>query len=192
MTRTKLLNSLTSGYGQVAGIFPIVVAAPRYFAGKMQLGGLVQTAGAFGQVQGSMSWFIDAYAQLAEWRAIVERLATFHRAIVKARAETHGGFDPSISSDGNLHLNDVIMTLPDGTKLLDGANLTLTPRPLDRPDRTVRHRQDHTVPCAGGHLAVRLRGGANPAAIVLPAAASVRAAGHVAARDQLSECYRFV
>jgi putative ATP-binding cassette transporter len=127
MTRTKLLNSLTSGYGQVAGIFPIVVAAPRYFAGKMQLGGLVQTAGAFGQVQGSMSWFIDAYAQLAEWRAIVERLATFHRAIVKARAETHGGFDPSISSDGNLHLNDVIMTLPDGTKLLDGANLTLTP-----------------------------------------------------------------
>ncbi len=126
MTRTKLLNSLTSGYGQIARIFPIVVAAPRYFAGSMQLGGLVQTAGAFGQVQGSMSWFIDAYASLAEWRAIVERLATFHRAIVKARAETHGGFDPSVSTDGNLRLTNVTMSLPDGTKLLEGADLLLT------------------------------------------------------------------
>jgi putative ATP-binding cassette transporter len=127
MTRTKLLNSLTSGYDQVAGIFPIVVAAPRYFAGTMQLGGLMQTAGSFAQVQGSMSWFVASYAQLATWRAIVERLATFHRAIVKARAETHGGFEPSISADGDLRLNDVVMTLPDGTKLLDGANLRLTP-----------------------------------------------------------------
>jgi putative ATP-binding cassette transporter len=127
MTRTKLLNSFTSGYDQVAGIFPIVVAAPRYFAGSMQLGGLMQTAGAFGQVQGSMSWFVESYADLAQWRSIVERLATFHRAIVKARAETHGGFDPAVSPDGNLRLTDVTMTLPDGTKLLEGANLVLTP-----------------------------------------------------------------
>ena len=126
MNRTKLLNTLTGAYDQVAGIFPIVVAAPRYFAGSMQLGGLVQTAGSFGQVQGSMSWFVASYAQLAVWRAIVERLATFHRAIVKARAETHGGFDPSTSTDGNLRLRDVTMTLPDGTKLLDGADLLLT------------------------------------------------------------------
>jgi putative ATP-binding cassette transporter len=127
MTRTKLLNTLTGTYDQVAGIFPIVVAAPRYFAGSMQLGGLIQTAGAFGQVQGSMSWFVASYAQLATWRAIVERLATFHRAILKARAETHGAFDPSISEDGNLRLQDVTMTLPDGTKLLEGADLLLTP-----------------------------------------------------------------
>jgi putative ATP-binding cassette transporter len=126
MTRTKLLNSLTVGYDQVAVIFPIVVAAPRYFAGSMQLGGLMQTVGSFGQVQGAMSWFVGAYVQLATWRAIVERLATFHRAIDKARAETHGGFDPIVSADGNVRLNDVTMTLPDGTKLLDGANLLLT------------------------------------------------------------------
>jgi len=127
MTRTKLLNTLTGSYDQVAGIFPIVVAAPRYFAGSMQLGGLVQTAGSFGQVQGSMSWFVASYAQLAVWRAIVERLATFHRAIIKARTEPHGGFDPSISADGSLRLQDVTMTLPDGTKLLEGADLLLTP-----------------------------------------------------------------
>ncbi|HVY14082.1 MAG TPA: ABC transporter ATP-binding protein/permease [Rhodopila sp.] len=127
MNRTKLLNTLTNGYAQVAVIFPVVVAAPRYFAGSMQLGGLMQTVGAFGSVQSSMSWFVDSYAQLAQWRAIVERLATFHRAIVKARAENHGGFQASVSPDGTLRLIDVTMTLPDGTKLLEGADLMLTP-----------------------------------------------------------------
>jgi putative ATP-binding cassette transporter len=128
MTRTKLLNSLTGGYDQIAAIFPIVVASPRYFfGGTIQLGGLMQTAGAFGEVQGTMSWFVEAYAQLATWRAIVERLATFHRAIVKARAETHGGFEPSASTDSSVRLHDVTMSLPDGTKLLEGVELLLTP-----------------------------------------------------------------
>ncbi len=126
MTRTKLLNSLVNGYSQVAVVFPIVVAAPRYFSGAIQLGGLMQTVGAFSQVQGSMSWFVDSYASLAQWRAIVERLATFHRAIVKARAETHGGFTIGEAPAGTVRLHDVTMSLPDGTRLLDGADLTLT------------------------------------------------------------------
>jgi vitamin B12/bleomycin/antimicrobial peptide transport system ATP-binding/permease protein len=127
MTRTKMLNSLVVGYDQVAVIFPIVVAAPRYFAGSMQLGGLMQTVGSFASVQGSMSWFVSAYASLAQWRAIVERLSTFHRAIVKARAETHGGYESGVAADGNVRLQDVTMSLPDGTKLLEGADLLLTP-----------------------------------------------------------------
>ena len=58
MQRTKLLNSLIAGYEQVAVVFPIIVAAPRYFSGQIQLGGLTQTAGAFGRVQDSLSWFV--------------------------------------------------------------------------------------------------------------------------------------
>jgi len=126
MTRTKMLNSLVVGYDQVAVIFPIVVAAPRYFAGAMQLGGLMQTVGSFGSVQSSMSWFVTAYARLAIWRAIVERLATFHRAIVAARLSANEGFVNAEASDGSVRLHDVTMSLPDGTKLLDGADLTLT------------------------------------------------------------------
>ena len=67
-----------------------------------------------------MSWFVGAYAQLATWRAIVERLATFHRAIVKARAEAHGGLRSGrLGWTAIVRLNDVTMTLPDGTKLLE-------------------------------------------------------------------------
>ncbi len=126
MRRTKLLNSLVNGYAQIAIIFPIVVAAPRYFSGGMQLGGLMQTVGAFGSVQSSMSWFVDSYADIARWRAIVERLSTFHRAIVTARAESHGGFVIVEGKAGVVQLRDVTMNLPNGTELLDHADLTLT------------------------------------------------------------------
>ena len=81
MQRTKLLNALTSGYDQVAIVFPFIVASPRYFTGQIPLGGLTQTASAFGHVQGSLSWFVTRYPDLAQWYAITERLAPFHRAI---------------------------------------------------------------------------------------------------------------
>ncbi len=96
----------SSGYEQVAVIFPFVVAAPRYFSGQIQLGGLTQTAGAFGQVQGALSWFVSAYATLAQWRAIVERLTTFHRAIVLAArrgrpaSRRAAPAEPTVAADG--------------------------------------------------------------------------------------------
>ncbi|MGH7211589.1 MAG: ABC transporter ATP-binding protein/permease, partial [Acetobacteraceae bacterium] len=91
MIRLKRLNALVTGYAQMANIFPFVVAAPRYFTGKIELGGLTQTADAFGQVQTSLSWFVNAYALLAQYRAVVERLTGFHRAVVTARAASGEG-----------------------------------------------------------------------------------------------------
>jgi putative ATP-binding cassette transporter len=125
MTRVKLLNALIAGYEQVAVVFPFIVAAPRYFSGQIQLGGLTQTAGAFGRVQDSMSWFVTAYASLANWRAIVERLATFHRAIVAAHDAASQGFTMEQAPSGAVELRGVTMELPDGTKLLNDVDLSL-------------------------------------------------------------------
>jgi putative ATP-binding cassette transporter len=124
MRRTKMLNALVVGYSQVANIFPLVVAAPRYFSGALQLGGLMQTADAFGQVQGSMSWFLNSYALLAQWRAIVERLTTFHRAIVLARAAAGQGLTTTAGAADAIALRDVTIALPNGAKLLQNADLT--------------------------------------------------------------------
>ncbi len=150
MTRTKKLNALVSGYGQIAIIFPFVVAAPRYFSGQIQLGGLTQTAGAFGQVQGSLSWFVNAYATLAQWRAIVERLTTFHRAIVAARAAAGAtavvgtpagvaagvaagtparaaataGPTLAVGDDQSVRVEDLTLALPRGEPLLAHAAMT--------------------------------------------------------------------
>jgi vitamin B12/bleomycin/antimicrobial peptide transport system ATP-binding/permease protein len=123
MVQTKWLNALVSGYSQIAIIFPIVVAAPRYFSGQLTLGGLTQTADAFGEVQSALSWFVNAYASLAQWTAIVERLTTFHRAIVVARAASGRGLVLDSSDKDEVRLADLVLELPNGHKLLDGTHL---------------------------------------------------------------------
>src|SRR5262249_25318370 len=77
----KRLTWFTAGYGQAASVFPILVAAPRYFSGGIQLGTLMQIASAFGRVQDALSWLVDSYGSLAEWKASVDRLLTFSQGM---------------------------------------------------------------------------------------------------------------
>ena len=127
MQRTKMLNALTAGYMQVAVVFPFIVAAPRYFSGQIPLGGLTQTAGAFGHVQDALSWFVNQYASLAQWHAIVERLTTFDRAVIAARAAFGTGLAQSDALDGSVQVRDVTVELPNGATLLRGVDLDLRP-----------------------------------------------------------------
>jgi putative ATP-binding cassette transporter len=76
--RRKRLSWFTTTYQQVAIIFPFLVAAPSYFSKKIQLGGLMQVISAFSQVQEALSFIVSSYTSIAEYRAIVERLAGFH------------------------------------------------------------------------------------------------------------------
>jgi len=124
MAATKRLTFFTAGFSQVASIFPIVVAAPAYFAGRIPLGGLIQTSSAFGQVQGAMSWFVDNYARLTEWRATVERLTGFTQAVALARA-AQGGVAAGPGPEDAVVMQDVTLRLPDGRVLVEGAALRL-------------------------------------------------------------------
>ena len=90
MRTTKRLNVASTFYAQFAIIFPFLVGAPRYFSGAITLGGLMQISSAFGQVQSALSWFIDAFTALAEWKASVNRLSGFHAA-VEAAADAPSG-----------------------------------------------------------------------------------------------------
>ena len=83
----KRLTFFTAGYSQIAVIFAFMVAAPRYFAGKIELGELMQINSAFGSVQENFSWFIDAYATLASWRATCDRLLSFRQAMDQNEAQ---------------------------------------------------------------------------------------------------------
>src|SRR5688572_12421218 len=87
MLKQKQLGWFTSFYAQLAIIFPYVVVSPRFFSGAMQLGGIFQTASAFNQVQGSLSWFINAYTGYAQWKATVDRLIGFQASLDRVRAE---------------------------------------------------------------------------------------------------------
>jgi len=123
MIRQKRLTWFTAGYAQVAIIFPYVVAAPRYFSGAIPLGGLMQTASAFGQVQGALSWFIDAYTTFAEWRASADRLITFHQAMQRAvGARDTEELQVEEVETGGLEIRDLSLALPDGRVLLENAS----------------------------------------------------------------------
>ena len=129
MKYTKRLTWLTSFYNQAAAVFPVLVAAPQYFAGRIQLGTLTQTADAFAQVQQALSWFVDTYPRLAQWKAVVDRLTTFGEAMAKAKAEQlKTGFDLQPQQGvgtPQLSLQDVDVQLPNGAPLLKDIDLTL-------------------------------------------------------------------
>ena len=87
MIYMRRLVFVNAGYGQMAIVFPLIVAAPRYFAGKITLGGLMQINSAFGQVQGALSWFVDSYASLVNWQASSNRLLDLQDAIERAERD---------------------------------------------------------------------------------------------------------
>ena len=127
MRQQKRLTWFTAGYGQAAIIFPFVVAAPRYFRGEIPLGGLVQTASAFGQVQDSLSFIVSSYTDIAEWRSVVQRLVGFGEALdrVRAQAAARDGIRREDADAPMLAVENVDLALPGGTALISGVNLAL-------------------------------------------------------------------
>ena len=127
MVATKQLTFFTAGYNQAAVVFPFIVASPGFFAGRTQLGELTQTAGAFAEVQQSLSWIVDNYPALAEWRATVERLTGFTQALEAARRNATLGAQVVRGPGAGLVLRDVSLGLPDGRVLLNAATLDVLP-----------------------------------------------------------------
>jgi putative ATP-binding cassette transporter len=126
MRTTKSLNLVSTFYSQFAVIFPMLMAAPRYFGGAITLGGLMQINSAFGQVQGALSWFISAFSDLAAWKASVNRLAGFHGA-VNAAHEGPVGITSTPNNVGAILLDDVRLHLPDGYVLTSTLSADIQP-----------------------------------------------------------------
>jgi putative ATP-binding cassette transporter len=124
MKRQKRLAWFTSGYGQIALIFPIVVVAPRYFAKQIGLGGLMQVVSAFSSVQSSLSFIINSYTNIAAWQAVTERLSGFEErlsAIYHSTRET----GPIVihRAESGVAVDGLDLDLPDGKPLLSGITL---------------------------------------------------------------------
>jgi putative ATP-binding cassette transporter len=127
MSRQKKLTFFTASYAQAAVVFPFVMVSPAYFAGAVQLGGLMQTANAFGQVQSALSVFVTLYRSLAEWRAVIERLSGFDASVAAARAvavtppviSVTPGAAPAIS------FKDLAVRLPSGVPLVNASDLSI-------------------------------------------------------------------
>jgi len=127
MQKQKQLTWFTSFYGQLAIIFPLVVASPRFFAGQIQLGAIFQTASAFGQVQGALSWFINAYANFATWKATVDRLIGFSEGISEIHREAGTPAGERVEDGERLAIEQLSLQLPQGAPLLSNTSVELRP-----------------------------------------------------------------
>ncbi len=121
----KNLLWFTTGFSQVASVFPLVVAAPRFFAGAIQLGELIQVASAFGRVQDALSWLIDNYDRLAEWSATADRLTRFEESFVALQQTA--GLNALRSEGDRLEARQVSLQLNTGRELFSAARLALQP-----------------------------------------------------------------
>jgi vitamin B12/bleomycin/antimicrobial peptide transport system ATP-binding/permease protein len=120
------LTSFTSIYFQLSVIFPYVIMAPAYFAGKLTLGQLTQTSQAFGRVEGSMQWFIARYASLANYKAIIDRLTTFQDAIGKAnKLQQASGIRLPSQPGSDVSIPALALDIPTGQTIVRLKDLTL-------------------------------------------------------------------
>jgi vitamin B12/bleomycin/antimicrobial peptide transport system ATP-binding/permease protein len=128
MSRTKKVTAFTASYSQASVIFPYVLVAPAYFAEKIQLGGMMQTASAFSSVQGALSFFITIYRQLAEWQAVVNRLDGFEAGIAAARdlaTRADRIHVVEAAGAGAIDLKGLALQLPNGTPLVNADGFSL-------------------------------------------------------------------
>jgi vitamin B12/bleomycin/antimicrobial peptide transport system ATP-binding/permease protein len=128
MQRTKKLTAFTATYSQVSVIVPYVLIAPAYFADKIQLGGMMQTANAFSSVQDALSFFISSYRTLAEWQSVVARLSGFETAIANAAtlpASADSIHRESSTGSAAIDLRQLLVKLPNGSPVVAADSISL-------------------------------------------------------------------
>lgn len=127
VNKQKQLVFLTSGYSQIAIIFPFVVAMNRYLAKEVSLGGLMQVVSAFGRVQDSLSYFVDMYSSIAQWQAVVMRLTYFGRHMHEVSVEAEKFHVDRFATAEAVSVQKLNVNLPDGSPLLQNVTFKLAP-----------------------------------------------------------------
>jgi putative ATP-binding cassette transporter len=114
--------------GQINEIVPLLLAAPFYFAHLITLGVIAQTRIAYGQVAAALSWFVNAYQEIARWRAGIERLTSFAEMMDATEREVAaGGVRIEAAPDGALRLRDLGLEVPRGHALVEHIEAVVRP-----------------------------------------------------------------
>ncbi len=122
----KWLSAFIQLYGSSNSIVPIVITAPFYFAGQITLGVLTQTSQAFARVDAALSFFIDRYATLADFKAVVDRLSSFDGSMRKAEIIREQSRIRRIDApNADLTIQKLSLHLPEGTRIVEADGLTI-------------------------------------------------------------------
>lgn len=123
------LTWVTAGYGWFTIVAPILVAAPAYFQGSMSFGELMVVVGAFNQVQQSLRWFVDNFANIADWRATMLRVASFRSTMLKmdVLAQNENLIEFEDSSDASIKIDNLQIATATGSLKLSQPLIEMKP-----------------------------------------------------------------
>jgi putative ATP-binding cassette transporter len=133
LARQHMRTTLVSqGSSLLAPVVPLLLCAPKYLEGSMTLGQVMQAASAFAIVQSAFGWLVDNYPRLADWHTCARRVASLMMSLDGLeRAEQsdalgriqHG----ETEGDAMLSLNDLAVSLDDGTAVVKETQVTVEP-----------------------------------------------------------------
>ncbi len=121
----RRLSWFTHSYGQASIVVPFLLASPRYFAGDLTFGQVMQVAAAFGAVQACLNFFISSYPKIAEWKATTDRLTTFRNDLDAVRDTAVTPL--SVTAGARLAVRDLHLDLPNSAPLISGVEITAEP-----------------------------------------------------------------
>jgi putative ATP-binding cassette transporter len=123
------LTGFVAGYANISTVFPILLVTPAYLVSAISLGVLVQAGNAFQRVEGAFAFCIGAYARLAEWKAIMDRLSQMEAAFRKVDDPQGEGQGIAIqkSQGGGLVVSDLAVQLPEGVEIARLAGQSFNP-----------------------------------------------------------------
>jgi vitamin B12/bleomycin/antimicrobial peptide transport system ATP-binding/permease protein len=127
--RQNGLNGFIFGYYHVSTVFPVLVVTPAYLVGAIQLGVLVQASLAFQRVEAAFAFCVTSYAKIAEWKAVMDRVAQFETAMGTVDVPGPQGADIRFASDAGrgMSVADLIVKAAGGEPIASVANLALAP-----------------------------------------------------------------
>jgi putative ATP-binding cassette transporter len=127
--RQNGLNGFIFGYYHVSTVFPVLVVTPAYLVGAIPLGVLMQASLAFQRVEAAFAFCVTSYAKIAEWKAVMDRVAQFEAAMGTVDVPGPQGADIRIARDAgaNVSVADLIVKAAGGEQIASVANLALTP-----------------------------------------------------------------
>jgi putative ATP-binding cassette transporter len=124
LRQERKLHWFQNLHGQFSVIVPFLLCAPRFFAGQIGFGEVMQITAAFASVSACLSLFISSYGSIAAWRATTERVKLF-RADLDAFTASQGSKIRTLETEGGLTLHDLSLDLPDGSPLFSGLHLNV-------------------------------------------------------------------
>ena len=129
VARQTRLIAFTAGYGHVSTVFPILVVSPAYLTGAIPLGALMQAHLAFQRVEGAFAFCIGAYPKIAEWKAIVDRLAQFEAAmgVVDTYRDPRANIEFVPARGRDLSVEGLAVRLASGEAIATVDEVTLAP-----------------------------------------------------------------